>query len=387
MSYGVETAYTSRGTPIDYEIHKSPTRVAGVVAHWGEKIPDSDLKDRIQEVFPEVELQEDTGFDMIYHQADGTTREEGVADELEVTKLVGLKTIEAAGWKPKEIDALYFASGVPIEDVERYRNYGRVAAEILGLRSDIPIEIYYLACASGGRGLIAALSNPEMQGKKVLVEAVEGISMLTENFNPAYADALSMRFFSNGAAGIGVVPGENMTHLTSAHMVVPDTRGTLGAMMTYEHLLDKDGDTWQEKDNIHMIKVPSPDKRERITMQGPRTGHFFMINGVELAVGLAKKHEEQFPGLKADYGVSHHPSKTVFEHLGKKLQDKGVEVENDWVVPDGNSSAATTLIAEARQLDKAREGSVQLVLTYGAGGSFDGAFILNGGRFVTSEGI
>ena len=84
MSYGVETLHTQRGTKIDLEEHKGPTGVGGIVAHWGDRIPDSNLKDRISEVFPGVELEANTGFDLIYHQPDGTTREQGIEDELEV---------------------------------------------------------------------------------------------------------------------------------------------------------------------------------------------------------------------------------------------------------------------------------------------------------------
>ena len=54
MSYGVESTSTTRGTLIDYEIHKSPTGVGGVVAHWGERIPDDELKERIGEIYPGV---------------------------------------------------------------------------------------------------------------------------------------------------------------------------------------------------------------------------------------------------------------------------------------------------------------------------------------------
>lgn len=377
MAYGIETLQTTRGTRIDIEEHKAPTGVAGIVAHWGERIPDPELKDKISEIFPGIELDKNTGFDLIYHQKDGTTRAAGIEDELEVARLVGLRTLKANGWKPEEVSSLYVGSGVPIADNDRYQNYGKVIKDMIGLKPDTDTHTSYTACASGGHELVSALTNPKNHGKKTLIIGMEGITYLTEDFNPEYADHLSMRFFSNGAAGIGVIPGENMTLLHSAHSVVADEKRTLTAKMTYGHLVDKDGPTWQDIDEMSFIKLPVPEGKLRLTMQGPRTGQFFASNGVELLSHLKKEHEEKFPEFEASYGVAHHPSLGVNEHLLKRLAREGFELEIPWVVNDGNSSAATSLIAELRLLDRAKDGSVQLFTTYGAGGSFDGAYILN----------
>lgn len=378
MAYGVETLHTTRGTQIDFETHQNPnSTIKGVVAHWGEPIPDPILKDRILEIFPDSSLEDNTGFERIWHQKDGSTREQGIADELEVARLVGNRTMEVNGWKPKDIAGLVLGSGVPIVDDPRYTNYAKVVAQELGLNEDTYLHSTYAACASGGIELINALSNPELKGKPVLVMGMEGITYLTENFDPEISDALFMRFFSNGAAGLGVIPDGNMTLLRSAHGVVEDKRGTLKAMMTYGRLMNLEGDVWQDIEGASMIKLPIPTDKKRGEMQGPKTAHFFYTNGVRAISPLYEEHSNLYPDLKIDYGVSHHPSLTTHEHLLKKLADEGIEVKFPWVVNDGNSSAATTLIAEIRQLDMAKEGSVQLLATYGAGGSFDGATILN----------
>jgi hypothetical protein len=219
-----------------------------------------------------------------------------------------------------------------------------------------------------------------MKGKPVLVMGMEGITFLTP-FDPRYADHYSMRFFSNGAAGIGLIPGENMTLLDSFHERVIDSDRTLTAKMTYGHLLDPEGKEWQEKDGVSMMRMPTPDNDDlRLTMNGRHAGSFFARNGVRLLMGLMKDHEERFPENKADYVVAHHPSKGVNQSIMTRFKREGIEIDIPWKVHDGNSSAATSLIAELRLLDEAHEGTTQLFTAYGAGGSFDGAHILNAAK-------
>lgn len=378
MSYGVESTSTTRGTLIDYEIHKSPTGVGGVVAHWGERIPDDELKERIGEIYPGVPLEDHTGFDMIYHQPQGTSRSEGMADELEVGEFIGRQAMAVNGWEAQDIAGIFVGSGVPVADDPRYKDYSQVLAERLGLNPDVVRHTTYAACASGGHELLNALQNPDIQGKPVLVMGMEGITYLTEDFDPHYADALSMRFFSNGAAALGLVPGEQMMLLHSGHKVVEDTKGTLTAHMTYQDQMDPNGPVWQESNGVSKIIYPTPPDGKRITMQGPRTGLYFINNSVNFLSDLQKGFQDKYPTLKPSFGAAHHPSLTVHEHLGKKLTGEGISIEIPWVVKDGNSSAATSLIAEIRLLeDRVKDGVVQLFTAYGAGGSFDAGYILH----------
>jgi 3-oxoacyl-[acyl-carrier-protein] synthase III len=378
MAYGVETLYTSRNTEIELEVHKNPSKsINGVVAHWGERILDADLKDRISEAFPGVKLEDDTGFEKIWHQKYGTTREQGIQDEIEVAKLVGEKTMEANGWEAKDIAGLVMGSGVPIVDSPKYPNYANAVAQELRLNKNTYLHETFAACASGGIELINVLKDPELKGKPILVMGMEGITYLTQDFDPEISDALFMRFFSNGAAGIGVVPNENMTLLTSAHKEVEDKKGTLRAKMTYEHLLNPEGNIWQDVERTSLMKIPKPISKQRGEMQGARTAQFFYSNGVDAISPLYENHKNLYPDFHVDYGVAHHPSKATHEHLLRKLKESGIEVNFPWVVNDGNSSAATTLIAEIRQLNMAKEGTVRLLATYGAGGSFNAATILN----------
>ncbi len=382
MTYGVENLATSRGTRIELETIPGPF-TSGVNAHWGEKIPDSDLIDRIKNVYPDEKMQDSTGFDVIWHQVDGTSREQGVEDELEVGELVIRRTLDSNGWKPEEIAGLFLGSGVPVADDARYKDYARTLANRVGLKSNVYVHNTYAACASGGHELLNALTHPEMRGKKIITVGMEGITYLTQNFDPEYADALSMRFFSNGASALGVIPGETMTLLTRAHQVVQDKEGYLAAHMTYGDLIDPEGEIWQEKGNTNMIIMPKPQEGKRITMQGPRTGLYFIKNTLELVKGLMDRHAAEFPQHVPHFSAQHHPSLTVFDNFQGKARKEGLDIPSPWVVRDGNSSAATSLIAHNRIVGDerlAREGSVELFVAYGAGGSFDGGVILHAGK-------
>lgn len=380
MAYGVEARTTSRGTHIKLETIKGPF-TTGVNAHWGERIPDSDLMDRIGHAYPGVKMQESTGFDEIWHQATGTSREQGIKDELEVGALVLQRTIESNGWESKDIAGLFVGSGVPIADDSKYVDYAKTLAEMSGLRPDVTLHNTYAACASGGRELLNALSHPDMQGRPVVVMGMEGITYLTQDFDPEYADALSMRFFSNGAAGLGVVPGETMSLLTRRHSVVRDEKGLLAAHMTYENLVNPNDDIWQTQGNTDVVMMPQPQNGKRITMDGPRTGLYFIKNALDLVGDLYQSHMKEHPDYAPQFSAQHHPSLTVFENFQKKAEREGISVTSPWVVKDGNSSAATSLIAHNRIAgEMAKPGSVELFVAYGAGGSFDGGVLLHAGK-------
>ena len=380
MPYGIENASTSQGTNIDFEVHKGPLGLAGVVAHWGETIEANDLRDRINTVYPDKKLPEDTGFDRIYHQRDGISRSDGIADELEVATLVGNKTLEVNGWDPKDIAGLFVGSGVPIADDPRYTNYAAAIADRLGLSPDTVLHSTYAACNSGAREVFNALEHPDMQGKPVIVMGMEGITELTGNFDPKKADHLSMQVFSNGAAGIGMVPGENISLLHHGHRVIEDKRNALTAHMTYGQLLDADGEIWQDKGPLSLMRYPLPEDGKLIEMDGSQTVLFFVRNGVVFLSDMLKDYLAKYPDQLPDYGAAHHPSLGVHTVLGQRLAKEGIDIEFPWVVNDGNSSAATSMIAQLRLLERAQEGTKVLYAAYGAGGSFDAGVLMHAGH-------
>lgn len=383
MAYGVENLATSRGTRIELETIPGPL-TTGVNAHWGERLPRQDVVDRIKIAYPDTDLRESSGFDVIWHQADGTTREQGIQDELEVGKTLIEAVIRSNGWKPEEIAGLFIGSGVPIADDPRYQDYARTLGKMVGMREDAHFDNMYAACASGGHQLLNALTREDMQDQKVIVAGMEGISFLTEDFDPRYADTHSMEFFGNGAAAKGVIPGRTMTLLTQAHRVVRDEDEVLAAHMTYGDMIDPNGDTLQTHGNTRMIVMPTPKDGMRIRMEGAKTGLYFVKGALKLVEELYAEHLKKWGNFSIDFSSQHHPSEVVFNNFQRRAQRNGISVPTPWVVNDGNSSAATTLIAHNRNSGElAREGSVELLVAYGAGGSFDGGVILHAGKETT----
>ena len=270
MAYLAETGL---GTRVEYEIHRSPMGVAGVVAHWGDKVSGIEIKDGIRAAYPDAKLDDNTGFKHLWHHPKGITRSHEITDELELAEFLTRTTIEENGWDIDEVDGLVVGSGVPIADDPKYADYAKTVADILGLRPDVYLHNTYAACASGGHEFIEVASNPDLKDKKIVLLAMEAIGHLVED--PKAADEKALGFFGNGAAAIGMEPGKNVTILTKGHNVVRDDEGTLKALATYQSLRDPDGDTWQEHGNTSTIYIPPPEVGMRISLAGPKTGAFF----------------------------------------------------------------------------------------------------------------
>lgn len=371
---------TQQGTKINIEVHKSPSNIAGVVAHWGDHIENDDLRRRIEIAHPGKSLPKDTGFTSIYHQRDNISRSEAIVDELEVASIVALQTLAANNWEPESISGLFVGSGVPVADDERYTDYAAVIARRIGLPSDIYLHSTYAACNSGARELFNALEHPGMQGKRVLTLGIEGVTALTPDFDPEKSDHLSMQVFSNGAAGIGFVPGKEISLIYHRHEISPDERGALSAHMTYKKLLSPEGTIWQENGNISLMSMPVPEGEKLLHMKGVQTTSLFVRRGQEFISNLYHGYSQRHSDRPPEYAVAHHASKGVNSILQKRLASEGLTVEFPWVVPDGNSSAATTLIAHNRLLERAEDETQIMVVSYGAGASFDGGIITYHGR-------
>lgn len=379
MAYGVETLQTSGGALIHLEEHKSPTSVAGAVAHWGVRYGDMELRERILEGIPDAQLTGDTGFEAVYKNRDGITQDEAIEDELEVATILGERTIAANGWKPEDIAGIFIGSGVPIADKKGYEDYAEVMTARLGLNPDIYRHSTYAACNSGVKEYLNALSNPDLQGKNLLVFGMEGIGRLTP-FDKEKADALSQQTFSNGAASIGLIPGVTVSLLHDSFAVFEDTEKALSAHMMYGELVNEEGELWQEHEKISTIKYPVPPDGMLIDMKGPATTRFFVKNGSKFFKDAYGGFVEKYPDIHPARGVFHHPSIGVHHMLTGRLENAGISFPIPWVVKDGNSSAATALIARVRTLEDIKEGETEFVAAYGAGGSASAGFILNSGR-------
>ena len=371
--------YLPSGTIVDTERHQGPGGIGGYVAHWGEIWEREALDDEIKMAYgldPNVPLPS-SGFEYIYRQGH-VPRKRAIEDELCVADTVVAGTLEANGWKAEDVDALIVGSGVPPLDTGKIKDYAVTIAIRSGLRPNIYAHNTHAACASGGDEFFNALLNPSLQGKKVLVLGMESVTSLTPDFDPKMADSLSMQLFSNGAAGIGIIPGEDITIqlINYRRLIVPDTRGALAAKMTYEDKLDPESnEIWQENGNTSMIRVPVPENNMLLRMKGKQTAAFFVRAGAQFIDELYQKYTQKNPEHKIPYIISHYPSEGVCKLLREHLEKRGVTPEIPKVIHDGNASAATTIIAINRLLHLAIPGSRAMVVSYGAGGVFVGGIV------------
>lgn len=364
------------GTPYVIETRKSPSGIGGVIVHWGEKWLDYDLRKRITAAYqiPDSALAKDTGFDYIYRQRDGITRTEGRVDEVEVAVMATQAILDENGWQPEEVDVFHLGSGVPVVDDPNIPDYAKEVARRVRLRPDVQTHNTYAACNSGVHGEYLALKNPRLKGKKGVFLGMEGVTALTPDFDPKLSDYLSMQVFSNTAAGMGVVIGEDIVLYSHRHRVIEDETGALAAKMTYEDMVDpEDPNIWQEKDGTSVVRMPTPEDGMLLRMRGRETALFFVRNGIRFVGDLIKDHEERLPEAKIAYFAAHHPSRGVNDLLSNGLMRAGVkDIEIPWVVKSGNSSAATTLTAQILLFDRATHGTVFGVASYGAGGTWTG---------------
>ena len=114
-------------------------------------------------------------------------------------------------------------------------------------------------------------------------------------------------------------------------------------------------------------------------MKGVPTTKFFIKNTAPIIKQVVEAHAALSPDHGIDHVVAHHASLPVIEGLKRRLQKDGIELDIPWVVPDGNSSGATTLIALARQMSDFKEGDHVLIASFGAGASFS-VFVVEIGR-------
>lgn len=193
------------------------------------------------------------------------------------------------------------------------------------------------------------------------------------------ADPLSLQFFSDGAAAIGVVPKISLTHLLGESKAVEDVKGALAAVEPWRELIDPEGELIQKAGNITLIRLPQPPEEMQIFMKGWETTKLFLRNIPPSIQRVYEQHREQYPEKDIKMIVAHHPSIGVSSLIKGKLEKKGIDIEMPWVVNDGNSSGATTLIAFVRLMERFSPGDHVMIASFGGGISID-TFVIEIGK-------
>jgi len=276
------------------EIRRPELKMAGVAAHWGQRYGEKEIDSIIAQIFADEALElGDTGFSEIYRVPEGYSYEQAFEDEIMMVRKMVSSSLTLNEWKPEQVEALYFG-GSPLI----LPDYGYAIAQVTGLTHLNPktdIFNYYLACNAGGRALKDALVNPNLQGKNVLVVAVEGLTKQVEGFDKQKGDQLSMRFFSDGAAAVGLVPGRSLIHLLGKFRAVEDKAGALAAVPSWKRLMDPDGELIQEVDNLMMIRLPTPPEGKKIWMKGWQTTKLFLRNVPPVIKKAYRRYRKKYP--------------------------------------------------------------------------------------------
>jgi 3-oxoacyl-[acyl-carrier-protein] synthase III len=221
----------------------------------------------------------------------------------------------------------------------------------------------------------------QLQGKKVLVGAIEGLS----RFSRFSRDKNALQFFGNGAGIIGVVPGGSMQFLVGQEHEVFDEEGLLAVRMCYPHSGDR-----QPGGSLVEVSQPGPSAvRVAGLMHEPANGAYirmagmmgmtklFVRSGVQVAAGVYRAYRK----LMSDWGtpdrlpvvaIVHHANYKIMQLIEKHLQRADVRLPIPWLLSEfGNVSGASNMIAFLRQLPRLKPGDHVLFDGFGAGTYYD----------------
>ena len=352
------------------EEYSSPNGMVGVVAHWGVRWTRADMDEFVGQVAEEYGFDPNpivnSGFDTLYRMPDGYTDAEIDVDVEKVSEQLVKKTLELKGWKPEDVDYLDFGSSVG------KGNMARDLAAKLGM-VNAQTSNAYLACNSAGYLLDKRLQDGASHGKKTLLLSVDAVTRLMRDTKEA--DLESIQLFSNGAAALAYQPGIDLKFLAGAATERRDSVG-LTAVEPYD---EEFGDYWHGDDD-HVIfragdnstvDMSPPPEGMLFRMKSLATTKFFIRLASETIASAYRQYKEddRYVDHKLDFAVGHHPSSTVSEGLNNSLAKQGISLPFEWVVLDGNSSGATSLIAFNRSMSKYLSDQHGLYASYGAGGS------------------
>jgi 3-oxoacyl-[acyl-carrier-protein] synthase III len=368
--------------------------LGGVFGTWGEGYDNAHLprliEDRLGEPLATEESMDlsDLGFDYRHHIAE-LTDEQHLEVEIEVGAHFLREAARASGWNPSGVDAVLIGTSGPVSD-----DFTERIAERAGIPDSALKVSIHKACDGSIAGLHLAL-NPsvpqnlqmehnlgyELQGKKVLVGGIEGLS----RFMVQSRDKNALQLFGNGAGVIGLIPGQSMKFLVGHTRELYDEEGLLQVRMCYPH-------SGERAAGKSMIEISQPNVNHlRLAglMNQPRDGSpvimaglmgmvkLFVRTGVSVATEVYQAYQERLADLgqfdkKLAVAIVHHANLKINKLIEKHLLREGIHVPMPWLLSDfGNVSAASTMIAFLRKLAEMRPADHILIDGFGAGTYYD----------------
>jgi 3-oxoacyl-[acyl-carrier-protein] synthase III len=332
---------------------------------WGRPI-DNETLFALSGVESEVERKtiEATGITQRHHLYPHPERNPGdapvppneAANQVELGAYLTRQALRANGWDGA--DLLIATSSILPK-----AHFAEAIAEAAAL-SGAQVKHYFLACNGAVGALFDLLHDASMRDSRVVITAVEGLSVGVKYSTPATA-----AIFGNGAASMAFRPRE-FTLVTGKTVIVPDTQGVIRVPHTYElpPLEERQArPAWYELaegaeamfacgPHGAMTTLPASHDPFHCEMEGLTTARFFarVVPPVVRAV-LETCRQEHVELPDPLLGVFHQPSAGVLglvnRSLEKSLAAAGLPALNvPWVLDEvgvGNVSSATTLIVLA----------------------------------------
>ena len=230
----------------------------------------------------------------------------------------------------------------------------------------------------------------ELQGKKVLVGGIEGLS----RFMRRARDAQALQLFGTGAGVIGVIPGRTVKFLVGGTHEVYDEEGLLQVRMSYPHSRSRaEGQSAVEVSQagenhfrVAGLMHEPEDEAGSVVMAGPMgMVKLFVRSGVVAVRNVYQSYQKRMaelgtPGKEIAVAIVHHANLKINQLKEKHLLKEGIRFPMPWLLSDfGNVSAASNMIAFLRKLVSLKPGDHVLFDGFGAGTYYDVLAVEMGG--------
>jgi len=391
---GVQTEVLPIGPGIPFGLERvfnAELGIGGVYGSWGASYDNAALRSfiegRLGESMKDDEMMNlaELGFLHRHHLPDLSE-----ADHLELELEVGARLLREAahvnGWDPSEVQGVLIGMSGPVAT-----DYVTQIARRAGLPEHVLKVSVHKAC-DGSMGALHLALNPELtaenqinvaealQGKKVLVGGIEGLSRFTSRAR----DKNALQLFGNGAGVIGVIPGQTMKFLVGRSHEAFDQEGLLEVRMFYPYTGSSDGGSLVEvsQDSPDHVRVAGrmhePEDGSPVVMAGLMgMVKLFVRTGVQVVAEVMRDYQALMqrlgtPDKAIAVAIVHHANYKINQLKAKQLGKEGIRFPMPWLLSEfGNVSAASNMIAFLRQLPHIRPGDHVLFDGFGAGTYYD----------------
>jgi 3-oxoacyl-[acyl-carrier-protein] synthase III len=362
-----------------------------VYGSWGDSYDNAALRHFIEQRLGEAMQDEEVmnlaelGF-VHRHHLPNLSEAEHLELELEVGARLLREAALVSGWQPADVQGVLIGMSGPVAD-----DYVAQIARRAGIPDEALKVSVHKAC-DGSMGALHLALNPDLtaknqvnvaealQGKKVLVGGIEGLSRFTSQAR----DKNALQLFGNGAGVIGVIPGETMRFLVGKSHAAFDEEGLLEVRMFYPYDGSKDDGSLvrvsqESPDHVRVAgRMHEPEDGSPVVMAGLMgMVKLFVRTGVQVVAEVMHDYQALMqrlgtPDKPIAVGIVHHANYKINQLKAKQLGKEGIRFPMPWLLSEfGNVSAASNMIAFLRQLPHIRPGDHVLFDGFGAGTYYD----------------